>query len=232
MNVTQSGGYVIPQYEEESLFKPVGKQEMDNQDFMNLFIAQLQHQDPMEPMSTEAMAGQLAEMSNMDSLQSMTKSMDKLLEYQTSQNNLQLLSLLDTNVKVAGNTIGVSEGQPGEGEFLLDENATTCTVKIYDAGGHLIDVMDIGPSDAGLYELDWDGTDMQDNEVDDGAYSYEVEGYNAVGDPVDVDYRTIGMVTGVSFENGLALINIDKYVAADVGSVMSVLDEAEEQLAD
>lgn len=222
MSVSEVGSYV-PQYEEKSLYEPVGKSAMDQYDFMNLFITQLQHQDPMEPMSTEAMAGQLADFSNMEATMSMSANMEKLLEYQTSQNNLQLLTLLDTNVKVAGNTIGVSEGQAGEGEFVLSEDVATCVVEIYDVGGHLLDVMDIGPSDAGLYELGWDGTDMQGNEVEDGAYSYNVKGYNRVGEQVDVDYRALGKVTGVSFENGLALLNLDKYVAADVGSVMSVL---------
>ncbi len=222
MSVSEVGGY-IPQLEEKNLYEPVGKSSMDQYDFMNLFITQLQHQDPMEPMSTEAMAGQLADFSNMEATMSMSSNMEKLLEYQTSQNNLQLLTLLDTNVKVSGNTIGVNEGQAGEGEFVLGADAVTCVVEIYDAGDHLVDVIDLGPSSAGIYELGWDGTDMQDEAVADGAYYYNIKGYDQVGGQVEVDYRSIGTVTGVSFENGLALLNLDKYVAADVGSVMSVL---------
>jgi flagellar basal-body rod modification protein FlgD len=96
-------------------------------------------------------------------------------------------------------------------------------VKIYDAGGHLVDVMDLGPSSAGSYELDWDGTDSRGEQVADGAYSYKVEALNSFDNDVVVDYRIYGKVTGVSFEDGLALLTLDKYVAADVGSVMSVL---------
>lgn len=221
MSVSEVGSYVTQ--EEATLFEPVGKSSLDQYDFMNLFITQLQHQDPMEPMSTEAMAGQLADFSNMEATMSMSENMEKLLDYQTSQNNLQLLTLLDTSVKVAGNSIGVSEGQPGQGEFVLEEDVDTCVVEIYDAGDHLIDVMDLGPSSSGLYELDWDGTDMQDEVVEDGAYYYTITAFNGVGDQVAVDYRAVGKVTGLSFEEGVALLNLDEYVAVDVGSVMSVL---------
>ncbi len=213
----------IPTAEGNSLFKPVGKSAMDQYDFMNLFITQLQHQDPMEPMSTEAMAGQMADFSNMEATLRMSDSMEKLLDYQTSQNNLQLLTLLDTDVKVAGNTLGVNDGKPGGGEFVLAEDASSCQVEIYDAGGHLVDMMDLGPLSRGNYDLDWDATDMQGEQIADGAYTYKVKALNSNGNEVDVDCRIYGKVTGVSFENGLALLTLDKHVAAEVGSVMSVL---------
>ena len=222
MSVANVGG-AVPMAEEKNLFEPVGKSSMDQYDFMNLFITQLQYQDPMEPMSTEAMAGQLADFSNMEATLRMSDSMDKLLDYQTSQNNLQLLTLLDNDVKVSGNILGVNEGTPGNGEFVLDADTSSCQVEIYDAGGRLVDMMDLGPLSRGTYDLDWDATNALGEQVADGAYSYRVKGLDSAGNEVDVDYRIFGRVTGVSFEDGLALLTLDKHVAADVGSVMSVL---------
>ncbi|MFZ5758623.1 MAG: flagellar hook assembly protein FlgD [Thermodesulfobacteriota bacterium] len=213
----------LPQFEEENLFKPVGKKDLDQYDFMNLFITQLQHQDPMKPMDSYEMASQLAQFSNMQATLKMSDSMEKMLEYQTSQNNLQLLTLLDTQVKVAGNTLGVNEGVPGGGEFELTENADTCVVEIYDAGGRLVKLIDMGPSSSGGYALEWDGTDMQGNAVADGAYAYKVKGYNALGEQVEVDYRVIGTVTGISYDEGVARLVLDKHAAAEVGSVVGVL---------
>ncbi len=213
----------LPQLEEENLFKPVGKKDLDQYDFMNLFITQLQHQDPMKPMDSYEMASQLAQFSNMQATLKMSDSMEKMLEYQTSQNNLQLLTLLDTQVKVAGNTLGVNEGVPGGGEFELTENVDTCVVEIYDAGGRLVKLIDMGPSSSGGYALEWDGTDMQGNAVADGAYAYKVKGYNALGEQVEVDYRVIGTVTGISYDEGVARLVLDKHAAAEVGSVVGVL---------
>ncbi len=216
-----SAGYDM--LENDNLFKPVGKSELDQHDFMNLFITQLQHQDPMEPMDTSEMASQLAEFSNMEATLRMSDNMEKLLEYQVSQNNLQLLTLLDTDVQVLGNTLGVSEGEPGAGEFVLSADTDTCVVEIYDAGGHLVRVMDMGPSSSGDYPLDWDGKDMRDEPVEDGAYTYWVKGYSALGEQVAVDYSVTGNVTGIKFDNGAAMLTVDKHVNVDVGSVVSVL---------
>lgn len=213
----------IPWAEEESLFKPVGKQELNQDDFMTLFITQLQYQDPMKPMDSYEMASQLAQFSNMEATMKMADNMEELLEYQTSQNNLQLLSLLDNKVRVQGNSFGVNEGEIGGAEFTLTDYADTCVVEIYDAADHLVDILDMGPTESGTYTLDWDGTNMAGETVEDGAYGYVVKGYTALGEEVEVDYQAIGTVTGVNFEGGQAMLMMDNYVKADVGSVVGVL---------
>jgi flagellar basal-body rod modification protein FlgD len=213
----------FPLYEEESLFKPVGKKELDQYDFMNLLITQLQYQDPMKPMDTYEMASQLSQFSNMQSTLRMADNMEKLLDYQTSQNNLQLLTLLDTQVEVVGNTMGVNDGVPGGGEFTLPEGADTCVVEIYDAGGHLAQMLDQGALSSGTYPLKWDGKDARGETVADGAYTYWVKAYSALGEQLTVDYRASGKVTGITFDNGAAQLKLDNYVGIDVGSVVSVL---------
>ncbi|MBU4295117.1 MAG: flagellar hook assembly protein FlgD [Desulfobulbaceae bacterium] len=213
----------LPQYEEESLYPTVGKRELDQYDFMNLLITQLQYQDPMKPMDTYEMASQLSQFSNMQATLEMSDNMEKLLNYQTSQNNLQLLTLLDNQVQIIGNTMGVNEGVPGGGEYTLPEDADTCVVEIYDAGGHLVQMVDAGALSSGTHPLEWDGKDALGETVDDGAYTYWVKAYNALGEQLDVDYRVSGMVTGVTFDSGTAQLKLDNCVGADVGSVVSVL---------
>jgi flagellar basal-body rod modification protein FlgD len=213
----------LPQYEEEGLFKPVGKKELDQYDFMNLLITQLQYQDPMKPMDTYEMASQLAQFSNMEATLKMSDNMEKLLEYQTSQNNLQLLTLLDSEVEVVGNTVGVDGGEPGGGSFILPEDADTCVVEIYDAGGRLVDMEDLGSLPSGTYPLEWDGKDARGDAVEDGAYAYKVKAYSALGEELEIDYRARGKVTGINFDNGVAMLKLNNHVGADVGSVVSVL---------
>ncbi|MCK5405645.1 MAG: flagellar hook assembly protein FlgD, partial [Desulfobulbaceae bacterium] len=100
----------IPMAAEPEL-KTVGKQELDRTDFLTMFITQLQYQDPMKPMDSYEMASQLAQFSNMEATMKMSDNMEKLLDYQTSQNNLELLSLLDKEVQGNGNMMGVNNGE-------------------------------------------------------------------------------------------------------------------------
>jgi flagellar basal-body rod modification protein FlgD len=211
-----------------SEMKTTGKKELDKSDFMTLFITQLQYQDPMKPMEGEAMAAQLAQFSSMEATMKMSESLDELLAYQTSQNNLQLISLLDTTVMSHGNQIAVNGGNTSRTEFVITEDIKDCVVEIFDAADRKVTKIDMPEADgAGVYELAWDGTNPNGNQVEDGSYYYIVKGKNINGTIVDVDYRSTGTVTGVDFDNGLATLTIDGQMQITVGDVLRVLDKNE-----
>lgn len=64
-------------------------------DYMNLLIAQLQYQNPLEPMDNNEMAAQLAQYSQLQQLESMNTSFSEVLS--TTQRNYAN-SLLDKTV--------------------------------------------------------------------------------------------------------------------------------------
>ncbi|MFC1513054.1 flagellar hook assembly protein FlgD [Thermodesulfobacteriota bacterium] len=213
----------LPMAEEYNDFKPVGDKELDRSDFMTLFITQMKYQDPMKPMDSYEMASQLAQFSNMEATMKMSDNMEKMLEYQTSQNNLQLLSLIDSDVQIFGNKLAVNEGQVATTEFTLLETAEICKVDIYDAGGHLVRNIDMGASTAGTYELGWDGKDGHGEVAPDGAYSYKVNALNTTGQEVEVESRTTGHVTGLDYSTGKANLTIENQISASVAEVLKVM---------
>lgn len=200
----------------------VGKQDLERSDFMTLFITQLQYQDPMKPMDSYEMASQLAQFSNMEATMQMSDNMETLLEYQTSQNNLQLLTLLGNEVQISGNRMGVVDGAATSTEFVLLDTADSCVVEIYDDADHLVWQQDRGSMSNGTYELDWDGMDLLGEVVPDGAYSYVVKAMDSVGRQIDVDYRSTGRVTGLDFDSGSALLTMDDYVSTGVDQIIKV----------
>ena len=200
----------------------VGKKELDRNDFMKLFISELQYQDPMKPMDNYEMASQMSQFSTMDATLKMNENMEKLLDYQTSQNNLQLLNLLGSQVQVKGNGMGVTDGRATPTQFTLEAPAETLKIEIYDAANHLIWQEVDGGRGAGDYELDWDGTNFAGDQVPDGAYHYEVTALDGQGEKVGVDYRSTGTVTGVDFADGAAQLTMDGYFKAGVDDVLSV----------
>ena len=213
----------LPMAEGYQDFKPVGDKELDRGDFMTLFITQMKYQDPMKPMDSYEMASQLAQFSNMEATMKMSDNMEKLLEYQTSQNNLQLMSLIDKDVQIYGNKIGVNEGQVAATEFTLTETAEVCVVDIKNEGGNLVRRVEVGSSPSGTYELGWDGNDGNGNPAPDGAYSYEVIALNAAGQQIDVESTTTGHVTGLDYSSGKATLTIDEQISASVAEVLKVM---------
>ncbi len=55
-------------------------------DYMNLLITQLRHQNPLEPMSTEQMASQLTQLSQLEQVERLSSTFGKVLQAeQTNQ---------------------------------------------------------------------------------------------------------------------------------------------------
>jgi flagellar basal-body rod modification protein FlgD len=202
--------------------KTVGKKSLDRSDFMTLFITQMQHQDPLEPMDSTEMASQLAQFSNMEATMQMSDNLEKLLGYQVSQNNLQLLSLIGKEVQGGGNIMGVVEGKVTTTQYTLADAADSCRVEIYDAAGRMVDTVELGYAASGIHELSWDATTPKGDVVADGQYTYSVVAINALGQKVDVDYRSTGRVTGVNFDGGKAQVTVDKSIAMNVADILVV----------
>ncbi len=201
----------------------VGKSTLDRQDFMTLFITQLQYQDPTKPLDSTEMASQLAQFSSMEATMQMSSNMKKLLDYQTSQNNLQLLTLLDKNVQATGNSLGVAAGEAGKGEFSLATPAEQATLYVYDAKGGLVRSMDLGALKVGTYDMNWDGRNSGGQVVADGLYSYEVKALDASGTSADIQYKMTGKVTGVQFDSGKAMLTLDNQVSITTADVLQVM---------
>ncbi|MFA7348421.1 MAG: flagellar hook assembly protein FlgD [Desulfurivibrionaceae bacterium] len=221
MTTTASTTATLPT-QDTTTMKTVGKKTLDRSDFMTLFITQMQHQDPLEPMDSTEMASQLAQFSNMEATMKMSDNMEKLLEYQTSQNNLQLLTLIGKEVQGTGNTMGVVGGAVSTTQYTLADAADSCKVEIYDAAGRMVDTVDLGYAESGVHDLSWDAKTPSGTVVPDGQYSYVVKAMNALGQEVDVDYRTTGKVTGVNFDGGVAQVTVDKTVTMNVGDILVV----------
>lgn len=208
-----------------SLVQPtgaVGSSSLGKSDFMTLFITQMQYQDPMKPMDSAEMSSQLAQFSNMEATTKMSEDMEKLLEYQTSQNNLQLITLLGTDIQVSGNKMGVVDGTITSTEFALSEASSSTMIEIYDAADNLIWQQDRGALSTGTYELSWDGKDLLGDAVEDGAYSYVVNAKDHLGQSIDPEYRSTGTVTGISFETGSAVLTMDGFINTGVDQVTNV----------
>ncbi len=92
-------------------------------DFMSLFIAQVRNQNPMEPLSNEAMMTQLAQLSTLEEMQVMSENMAAVA---LGQQITQASSLIGTQVTFQGDgelLTGLVTG------VLLDEGMPTLEVE-------------------------------------------------------------------------------------------------------
>jgi flagellar basal-body rod modification protein FlgD len=72
---------------------------IDQEDFIKLFLSQLQFQDPLEPVDNREFLAQLAQFSNLEQTRQTTQNTEGLLVMQSSS---QALGLLNKTVSLAG----------------------------------------------------------------------------------------------------------------------------------
>ena len=65
------------------------KNALTQDDFMNLFVAQMRFQDPLQPLDNNQMATQLAQFNTVNALDTMNKTLTQMMSNQAALGNLQ-----------------------------------------------------------------------------------------------------------------------------------------------
>ncbi len=175
-------------------------------DFMHLLVVELQHQNPLEPMSTTDMASQLSQMTMAQQLTEINASMEASLTMSQSINNTAMLALVGRNVTVAGDEVHVADGA-ASGTMLNSTAPGTATVRVSDADGNEVATF-VRNVTAGLNELNWDGLMSDGQTAADGAYRISVTVQNNDGDQVGATVLMTGPVRGLRYDKGLAVVNV------------------------
>ena len=175
-------------------------------DFMNLLVAQLQNQDPLNPMDSTAFTSQLAEFSSLEQLSSVNENLEYLQMYQSSINNAQAVSFIGKNIDALGDSIQLEGSEIEEIQFELSADSSSVFINIYDEAGSLVKNIENGPLGEGKQSVEWDGTDNGGNTLPGGDYRFEVMAVDANGDIVETATYISDRVTGVTFKNGVTYL--------------------------
>jgi len=185
-----------------SLSKETKTDSVGKDAFLKMLIAQLQNQDPLNPMNGADITAQLAQFSSLEQLTSMNDQMGALSLNQTVSNNVQAVSLIGKEITAAGDTIQ-ADGKPVEVAYHLSGDVQKGTVKIYSSDGNLVKTIEIMNQKAGDNSVVWDC-----GSTEKGVYTFDVSAESSSNEPVDVSTLITGQVTGVNFEDGSSYIMV------------------------
>jgi flagellar basal-body rod modification protein FlgD len=125
--------------------------------FLKLLVTQMQNQDPLNPMDNAQVTSQMAQINTVNGIQQLNTTVQSLSSQFTQMQALQGAALVGRDVIVPGNGVDINEGI-GQGGFELTSPADNVKVEILNAGGHVIDTMQLGAQTAGRHSFDWDAT--------------------------------------------------------------------------
>ncbi len=182
---------------------------LDKDAFLNLLIAQLQNQDPLNPTDSVEFTAQLAQFSSLEQLGNVNDNLKQLRDVQQAMNNSQAVSLIGKEILAQGNSLQRSDGQPVDCSFSLDQDAAVAAVTIYDSTGDFVKSIEADDLAQGTHTLVWDGTDQNGNSAPNGSYTFEVQAADADGRDIGAATFFSATVDGVTFENNKTLLVCD-----------------------
>ncbi len=173
------------------------KVSMGKDDFLKLLVAQLENQNPLDPLDNAEFTAQLAQFSSLEQLFDMNKNMEGLQSLQSSLNETQALNFLGREVVATGNSF-VYQGGEKEMNFSVNASAEEVYLGIYDSADDLVRNEPLGALSGGEHVWLWDGRDGKGNAMPDGRYSFDLAASGENG-PVKTETFIAGRVDGVSY---------------------------------
>ena len=180
-------------------------------DFLQMLVAQLQNQDPLNPQDSADFAAQLAQFSSVEQLIGVREGVDALVARANPDGNgpaggaarVDPAQLIGRDVVVLGSQIEVDAARnPITMPFRTNATAASLDVRISDASGREVHAESLTASDAdgrpspipaGDHRFAFD---PEANGLPPGVYAIEFTGRDAAGESVSVLPMVTGRVSG------------------------------------
>ncbi len=151
---------------------------LGEQQFLQLMVAQLQNQDPTQPMQSGNFLGQLAQFGTVSGIQGLQSSFSQLASSMQSNQALMATSLVGHTVLAPGSAGSLSAGGSISGAVNLSSAAGDVVVGVYNSAGQLVNSMDLGPQAAGQVPFTWNGQDSNGVAMPAGTYQIKADVVN------------------------------------------------------
>lgn len=197
---------------------------IDQEQFLQLLVAQLKNQDPLSPMESQEFASQMAQFASLERLHSIDSRLGDALNAQLMSTqaitNTMAASLIGKEVVAAGDSLVLKNGSANL-HFDLAGPAKDVEITIYDQEGTLIQTIWRRNLAVGENTVVWDGSENSGDTASDGSYTYTVQATDKDGNPITALQTASGIITGVNYEGGIATL-----IAGDLefpmGNVISI----------
>ena len=193
------------------------RNDMGKDEFMRLLIAQLEHQDPLEPTDNGEFIAQMAQFSSLEGISNLNSTVAGFGSNLQSTQALQASTLVGRSVQVLSNWTELQEGKAVNGTIDLKDSSSDVFVAVYSGNGDYLGDISLGQRAPGEVSFEWNGLDTDGEPFPPGAYQFRAFANNGK-EHEGVDLYLSQNVASVSLNSGargeimLNLSGVDKAV--------------------
>jgi flagellar basal-body rod modification protein FlgD len=201
-------------------------EDMGKQDFLTLFTAQLQNQNPLEPVKNEAFVAQLAQFSQLEATTSMKDSMNGMVSSMSNDRMLGAASLMGKQVAVPDGPVMVTDTTVSQGTINLPTGADGIQLQVFNSNGILVRSQIMGAQQPGDVTLSWDGVTDGGQAAANGVYRYvaTVNSQGVMSKPTVNTYATVTGVTSAGTADGAMLLEVGNGKTVALSSVKRIVN--------
>ena len=195
---------------------------LDSTDFMKLFIAQLQYQDPLAPQDASAMLNQVSQITLVEQAYNTSAALDNILAYQNNSQAMLSMSFVGKTVRANGNDAYYNGSAPVALQYNMSAPTTETVITIKNSSGEAVRTVNIGEQSTGDLSYTWDGCDDSGLAVSAGAYTFSVSGASFSGAKVASTTYTTGAIDGVNFSGNDPYLTIGS-ISVPLTSIINII---------
>ncbi len=195
-----------------------GEEEMGKQQFLELLVTQLQHQDPLSPSENEEFVAQLATFSGLESSQNIEASIVGLNDNMSSFIEAQGRSAEYMTNSSAANLIGrqarigvhehYSNGSTNQPIQYHKDTSGAAYLELSNAAGEVVALVPMdSEKPTGDMVFEWDGANETGELVPPGEYNMRITGH--LGHEEKGFSFVESQINGVTYKNGASWLNLD-----------------------
>ncbi|MCP3712557.1 flagellar hook assembly protein FlgD [Paraburkholderia sp. CNPSo 3274] len=191
--------------------------------FLRMLVAQLQNQDPTNPMDSSQMTSQLAQINTVSGIQQLNTSLTSLSTQLSAGQNAQAALLIGSTVLAPGSSATVASGSAPQLGVTLPSAVSDVKLTITNSAGQVVNTLDLGAQSAGTVPVTWNGKDTAGNAVADGTYTISAtattNGQSATATAL-VASQVQGVVQQSDGTASLSLANGKTVALSSVGAIL------------
>ncbi len=154
----------------------IGKSEMGQADFLRLLTAQMQYQDPFEPLDNAEMVSQMATITNSSGIAEMNASLTAIKGQLSGTRLGDAASWIGKSMLVKSNIAAPDANGYYAGQISLPAATEGASVSMVDGSGNVVKTIDLGSQPAGDVSFYWDGKNDMGETVATSALQVKVNG--------------------------------------------------------
>lgn len=193
--------------------------ELGRNQFLELLIAQLDAQDPLNPTDNEDFVAQLAQFSSLEGIENLNLTFESVAGALRSSITVDAAALVGRNVLAPTNQAPLGSS-PINGTVSLPDATSNLVVEVSNVNGEVVRRLDLGNQLGGDVPFTFDGVGEDGTPLEPGIYRYAARG-EVAGEAQEFTLNLPERVISVSLSGDEVLVNLE-------GGTSVRLDEIDE----